>query len=77
MIEERIPEATIEMMREQLLGKRVSVSKQKFLGKYVGDISGICDFFGYNKHIPEWGLQITIDRLPISNVKISQIKLLD
>ena len=77
MIEERIPESTIEVLREQLLGKRIAVSGQKYQGRPLGDIVGKCEYFGYNPFFPEWNLQVTINRMPIANVSISQIKIVD
>jgi len=77
MSETKIPEVTISALREQLLGKRISVSGQTYSGKPIGDIVGKCEYFGYNQFLPSWGLQVTVDRMPISNVSLSQIKILD
>jgi hypothetical protein len=77
MSETKIPDVTIAAMREQLLGKRISVSGQLYQGKPIGDIVGKCEYFGYNQFLPSWGLQVTIDRMPISNVLLSQIKIVE
>ena len=63
---ERIPQHIIDQMYESLAGKRI-------LYKGVG---GRCDYFGYNEFFPQWDLQVTIDRMPISNVDIKEIKLI-
>ena len=62
---ERIKQEIIQEMSETLVGKRVAYR----------DMTGKCDYFGYS-FFESWGLQLTIDRTPISNVKISEIKLI-
>lgn len=56
---------------QQLLGKRVLVKTK------TGDVGGIMEFLGYNDMFPSWGLQITIGRMPIQNISLSDIKVLD
>ena len=56
---------------QQLLGKRVLVKTK------TGEVGGIMEFLGYNNWFPSWGLQITIGRLPIQNISLSDIKVLD
>lgn len=64
---ERIPQYIIDQMSQSLLGKRVQYR----------DIVGECKYFGYNEYLPKWGLQITLDRMPLSNVDIKQIFIVD
>lgn len=66
-----IQQEQIEKMREQFMGKRISVETEK------GEIwVGTCQFLGYNTYLPSWGFQITLDRTPISHVKPESIKLI-
>ena len=82
MAKGRIPDITLDMMREQLVGNRVVVTG--CLSKYrmpdgsfnLGPIKGECTFFGYNKYFPSWGLCITVDGMPLSNVTVEQITVL-
>lgn len=75
-MEGMIPESTLEVLREQLLGKRVQVTGQ-FHGKIpMGPVAGRCEYFGYNKFFPKWGLQITVDRMPLTNISLSQISII-
>ncbi len=60
----------IQQLQEQFLGKRIAFKDSK--GElFIGD----CQFIGYNTFIPEWGFQVTIDRLPVRHVNPSTIKL--
>lgn len=66
----------------RLSPKQISELKTKFLGKKITfrDTNGVkhvgtSDFIGYNEFFPMWGLQITIDRTPITNVNHSTIQL--
>jgi len=52
---------------QTLIGKRV----------LIGEIGGILEFLGHNEHFPNWGLQATINRMPIQNVSLDKIKVLD
>lgn len=80
---ERLSDATVTAMQQMLLGKRVKVTGCKSRnpmpdGSYnLGNVTGECTFFGYNPHFPSFGLQITVDRLPLTNVNIAQINLID
>ncbi len=67
---ELIDEKTIELFRESIMGKRVRVKTKD------GSTSGTVQYFGYNKHIPSWGLQVTLDRFPILNIQLKDIELL-
>jgi len=65
-----ISQEIVNQLQEQFLGKRISVEDGK--GKtWVGE----CQFIGHNQYIPSWGLQVTISRTPITNVKIKWIEL--
>ncbi len=66
-----IPEEIIENLRKSILGKRVEVKTSDI------HIVGICQFFGYNPYLPLWGLQVTVNRTPVTNLELSQIKLVD
>lgn len=71
-MENRLSEQEISDLQNKFLHKRISVEGgdgQVWIGK--------CKFLGYNKYLPSWDLQITIDRTPISNVKLSSIKLME
>lgn len=61
----------IEKMKEQFMGKRISFQTEKG-EKWVG----VCEFLGYNKYLPSWGFQITVDRTPIQHVNPKTIKLI-
>jgi len=65
----RLDQATVDKMRDKFIGKRISV-----IGD-VGKVVGKCDFLGYNEFFPSWGFQVTINRMPVSNVKINSIRL--
>lgn len=79
MADKRIPDITIEMMREQLVGQRVAVTGYKSVSKMpdgsynYGTVKGTCTFFGYNKYFPSWELCITVDGMPLSNITVGQI----
>ena len=64
---ERIPQHIIEQMSQSLIGKRVRYR----------DVVGVCKFFGYNEYLSNWGLQITLDRMPLPNVDVKQIFIVD
>jgi hypothetical protein len=65
-----IPQEQIEKMKEQFIGKRISVETKDGIG-WVGN----CEFIGYNKYLPSWGFQVTLDRTPIQYVIPESIKL--
>ena len=69
---DRLPEDVLKHLEETFKGKRISVKDGK--GEtWIGE----CYFIGHNPHLPSWGLQVTLDRTPISNVVLSSIKLVD
>lgn len=69
MSEEKVPFETIQHLRAELYGKKITLEGEG--GKHTG----ICQFIGYNPFLPSWGLQVTLDRFPIQHVKLASIKL--
>jgi hypothetical protein len=65
-----IPQEIVDQLQEQFLGKRISVEDEKG-ERWVGE----CQFIGPNPFFPSWGLQVTINRTPVTNVKIKSIHL--
>ena len=57
---------------QTLIGKRVLIKTDKGV-----EVGGILEFLGYNEHMPTWGLQATIGRMPIQHVSLDNIKVLD
>ena len=56
--------------------------REKYLGKWIhikdknGDIvGGKCNFIGYNEAFPQFGIQVTVGRLPIRHADINSIKI--
>lgn len=74
MIEQvqKIPESLIEQLKERFLNKKISVIDSKGT-RWVG----ICNFIGLNPFIPSWGLQVTLNRTPLTNLEIKNIELFD
>lgn len=72
MIEQvqQIPESVIEQLQETFLHKKVLVL-DSCGSRWVGE----CNFIGLNPFILSWGLQVTIDRTPVTNVEIKNISL--
>ena len=69
---DRLPEDVLKHLEETFKGKRISVVDGK--GEtWVGE----CYFIGHNPYLPSWGLQVTLDRTPISNVVLSSIKIVE
>ena len=66
---ERISEDILEEIRKEIMGKK------DICENYEGEHVGICQFFGYNSFFPSWELQITLSRTPVTNVKLSSIRL--
>lgn len=60
-----------KLLEEQFLGKRISVKTK------TGTIAGICQFIGNNEFFPSWGLQVTVSRMPLTNVEIKNISLIE
>ena len=68
-----------KQLQYKFLGKKIQVPNTHYTGFGIrgGTISGVCTFIGYNPNFPSWGLQVTINRMPITNVDASTIKLID
>jgi hypothetical protein len=69
----------IKELQDKFLGKRISVpwvNKTGFGIVIDGEVVvGVCQFIGPNPTFPSFGLQVTIDRMPIRNVDYKKIKL--
>lgn len=61
---------TDKELQDNYLGKRIRVPFRD------STVTGICKFIGHNPHLPTWELQVTIGRLPISNVDETKIELI-
>ena len=71
---EKIDETQMKIIQEQLVGKRVRLKGYTNIGPFPkSDIAGICDSIGYNPYFPSFSLQITINRMPCTNIQLSQI----
>lgn len=66
-----ISQEIVNQLQEQFLGKIIELTDSK--GQKW---AGICEFIGTNPFIPSWGLQVTIGRTPITNVRINDIHLI-
>ena len=69
---ERISDQEQQQLKDKFLHQIISVIDDK--GKMW---SGKCDFIGYNEFFPSFGFQVTLDRTPITNVRINSIKLVE
>lgn len=69
---QQIPEVVIDQLQKAFLHKKVVVFDSKNR-RWVGK----CNFIGLNPFILSWGLQVTINRTPITNVAIKDIMLFD
>ena len=69
----------IKQLQDKFLGKRIKVPWVNTSGfgiKRPDDcVVGICEFIGPNPNFPSWGLQVTIGRMPITNVDYTKIEL--
>lgn len=66
---QQLPPELVQHLQETFLGKKIQVENSK--GKWVG----VCQFIGPNPFFESWGLQVTLDRTPITNVKLKSIEL--
>lgn len=66
----KISKEQIGELKDKFIGKRISVKGDG--GRFVGT----CDFLGFS-YFKSWGFQVTIDRMPVSNVKIESIHLVN
>lgn len=53
---------------QKLIGQKV------FLTKNDLTIGGTLQFVGPNEHFPSWGIQATIDRMPVTNIDLNKLK---
>ncbi len=56
--------------RDKFLGKKVRVidsNGEEWIGK--------CEFIGYNKYLPSYGFQVTVNRTPITNLNPDNVSL--
>ena len=60
----------IKHLQDTFLNKKIAVENQE--GGWVG----VCQFIGPNPFFPSWGLQVTVDRTPVTNVKLKSITIL-
>jgi len=66
---EKISDEILEHIREQFIGKKVSIEDGQ--GKtWVGELY----FIGYNSFFESWGLCATIDRTPLQDIKLNSLK---
>lgn len=66
---ERIDKNQIEIVRNKFIGKKIEF-KNESGERFVG----VCQYLDYNPNFPTWGLQVTVDRLPVPHVKFNTIK---
>ena len=75
----KLTDQQIRELQSKFLSKKVSIpfTKEMYTGFGCKSeyIIGICKFIGYNEHFPNWGLQLTLDRMPVQNVDYKKIKL--
>ena len=69
---QQISESVIEQLREMFLHKKIVVLDSHG-DRWVGE----CNFIGLNPFILSWGLQVTINRTPVTNVQIKNISLFE
>jgi hypothetical protein len=66
----KISKQEIKRLNDEFLGKRVDARDER------GETHvGVLDFVGYNKFLPEWGFQVTLDRTPHDRIIPESIKL--
>jgi hypothetical protein len=66
---EKISEEILEHIREQFIGKKVSIEDGDGM-TWVGELF----FIGYNSVLESWGLYATIGRTPIQHIKLNSLK---
>lgn len=68
----KLTDGELQLLRDKFLNKKISVVDGK--GEtWVGE----CRFLGYNPYMKSWGLQVTMDRTPITHIDPSSIKLVE
>jgi hypothetical protein len=67
-----IPQPILNELQLRFLGKKISVEI-----KDSKPVIGVCEFIGHNPFFPHWGLQVVIDRYPLTNVDVKSISLVE
>ena len=67
---QQLPQEVLQELEDQFLNKRISVDIEN-----DKSIIGVCEFIGHNPFFPHWGLQVVVNRYPITNVSIKSIHL--
>jgi len=70
---EKLSKEVLQELEDKFLGKKITVPFDKGVG--ANTLTGKCTFIGYNPLLPTWGLQVTIERTPVTNVNHSSIRL--
>jgi len=77
----RLNDEQLKALQDKFLGKKVKVPWTNTSGygiKRENDyIIGKCEFIGYNPFFPSFGLQITIDRMPIRDIDHRKLELVN
>jgi hypothetical protein len=73
----KLTEQQIQQLQNKYIGKIIRIPYINTTGfgiiKKDDYIQGICSFIGYNKFIPNWNLQVNINRTPVSDVDYLKI----
>jgi hypothetical protein len=69
---EKIPRNIIELYQKEFMDKKI-----QFTDESGERFVGTCQYLDYNPNFPTWNLQVTVDRRPVKNVKLSTIKLFE
>lgn len=74
---ERLTEQQIKELQDKYTGKTVQLSGISYQGRDLGTVTGESYFIGYNQYLPKFGLQITINRTPYTNINLKNLKLVE
>jgi hypothetical protein len=66
----KLSDEELQLLKDKFLNKKISVIDGNG-EKWVGE----CQFLGYNSFIKTWGLQVTLNRTPVTHVDPKSIKL--
>ena len=66
----KLTDEQLQELRDKFLNKKISVIDGQG-EKWVGN----CQFLGYNPYMKSWGLQVTLDRTPVTHIDPNSIKL--
>lgn len=72
---QKLTEQQIKELQDKYQGKIVELSWVSYQGRNLGSVRGECYFIGYNPYLPKFGLQVTINRTPYTNVDLKNLKL--